>query len=218
MHRWVARLSSLIAIISIVVIAEEEGDLSLRSVVVASLVLLALGIAARVKRLFRLSPGAVAGVLLLALAAATISLVAGRATWDELRRGSPWLGAVLGIGGLVAATAAPPGVWGGSRLFVFLDRRHLRPVSILVHLHVRAVLADVVIDLTAVDTPDLGGLLDIVCIAGRVEVVVNEDYKGLVARVDEAAPSSGPVLRWQPRTYANGEVLITYASNPAGRA
>jgi hypothetical protein len=214
MRMWMGRAGAVLAALSIAALARRDNEALARGTVLSSLVVTALVLMVRVRRLLRIETAALVATALFTVVVGVLIAVAAGVDRSDVGLLAPWVGAIAGTVLLFVCTADAPGVFRG-RLLVLLDRRVLRPVSFLVDLRVRAIFADVAVDLSRVDTLDVGGFVDVIAVASQVEIVVPEPAKGLVVHLpaDAAAltEDSPRMLVLQQRCYAGGIVTVRYA-------
>jgi hypothetical protein len=210
-QRWGARLAGVGLTASAAVLAG-RGGVDMKDVALAALGALALLLVARVRRFAGWSPAGELSVAVLLATGAVFALLVADPEGRTLGAAAPWMTLVLSGLMLMAATSSGPQVW-TKRLWVLLDKRTVRPVSLLVVLRISAVWADVVVDLVDAETPTSKGFIDVQAVGGRVTLLFSRDLDGRVAIEPEApgvtSPAAAP-LRVQRREYLGGRLEVRY--------
>jgi hypothetical protein len=210
-QRWGARLAAVGLAASAAVLAA-RGGMDVEDAALATVGALALVLVARVRRFAGWSPAGELSVVLLLVTGVLFALLVADPDGHTLAAAAPWAALVMSGLILLAATSTGPQVR-TKRLWVLLDKRTVRPVSLLVVLRISAVWADVVVDLADAETPTTKGFVDVVAVGGRVTLLFSKDLEHRVAIGPDARGMTGPAdpaLRVQRREYLGGRLEVRY--------
>ena len=196
--------------------------MTFRRAAIAALSLLLISLAGRLLRLLRAPARVIAALILMTGLTVILGALILGAKLTAYDHAIAYAIVVLGI--VLVESASSKGADHCRSITTVLDRRRHAPRSI-VSLRVRAVLADVVVDLTSTEVPAKGAFVSVTALASRVEVLVSEDLRGEIFEIEIDAPYSPPPsvpLRLFRRRYLGSAVEVTYVPEltelPSGRS